>query len=67
MSFIDKDINATNALNWAREKNISWISHVDVDELIYPGSKDIRKILRRSPAGILRMTILEAVPEKLEY
>ncbi len=60
-------LNATNALNWAREMDISWIAHVDVDELIYPGTRDIKLMLRRSPVEILRMTILEAVPEELEY
>ena len=60
-------LNATNALKWAREMNIDWISHVDVDELIHLRRGDLRKILKKSPFGVIRMTIYEAIPEMLEF
>ena len=60
-------INATNALHWARNRGIRWISHIDVDELIYVGRGTLDRYLARTPFRIIRLTLLEVVPEKFDY
>ena len=60
-------INATNALKWAREKGIEWITHIDVDELIYTEKRNLKTYLQRTPFHIVRMTLLEVVPDRFEY
>lgn len=62
-----QSLNATNALFWSRVRGIDWITHVDVDELIYLDSGELKKKLTKTHFNILRFTILEAVPERLEY
>lgn len=58
--------NANWALAVAREKKIDWISHIDIDELIYT-QKNIKHILEKLPQStdILWLPPLEAVPERL--
>ena len=60
-------INATYALRLCREKRIDWISHIDADELLYPGGLALKKKLKRTPFKVLRYTVLEAIPEETSY
>lgn len=60
--------NANYALKLAREKGFDWLSHIDIDELIYI-RRDLKEFLGRIPKRIdfVRLPCLEAVPEKMHY
>lgn len=60
--------NANKALQWARERHIDWIVHIDSDELLYyPGR--LHDALDALPPNIevVRFRVYEAIPEKLHY
>lgn len=60
--------NANLALEWAKLKGYSWISHIDCDELLY-SQKNIISILQETNQNIDYLVALskESVPEKLQY
>ena len=58
-------INASYALELARESGISWLCHIDIDEIIYP-VKRLKQFLGRTHFKSIRFTVMEAVPETLK-
>ena len=58
------NVNAGAKMAW--ERGCTWITHIDVDELIHPLT-EIKHVLASSPADVIRYELLEAVPEQEEY
>lgn len=56
--------NASVAVKWAREEGLSFISHIDADELIYCVGK-LQQILHEHPGNVIRYHLHEAVAEQL--
>lgn len=58
--------NANWALSEAKKKGLDWISHIDIDELIYT-KKNLKQALANLPKSIdvLWLPPLEAIPEQL--
>lgn len=60
--------NANDALKIAREMNLEWIAHLDIDELILTRLK-LKDLLGKVSAKVdyVRLATLESVPEKMSY
>lgn len=57
--------NADLALAWAREAGIGWIAHIDADELLFVGGRDLADYVAAVPADCdaLAFRTWEALPE----
>jgi len=58
--------NATFCLELARDKGLTWLFHMDMDELIYPESDLATALQRAGDAAQIILPPLEAIPETLE-
>lgn len=59
-------VNVNEGVKIAINKNCSWITHIDCDELIQPLT-DIKKVLRDCRADALKFCLLEAVSDQEVY
>lgn len=58
---------ALHAMEIARSKNIEWITHIDVDELINTPKSQFKQILAQTKLDVIKYDLFEAIPEKLAY
>lgn len=60
-----QELNASYVFNLVKKNGYDWVAHLDSDELIYIDGS-LKSLLSEAPKGIdvLRLTALEAVPEK---
>jgi len=60
-------LNAQHALRRSRRRGISWLLHIDSDELFFPGRRSASEhfaMLHKTPCSIFSYCNLEAVPEE---
>lgn len=59
-------VNVQNGMSMAREMGFDWVAHVDCDELIRP-LMPIEALLATTDADALKLEMMEAVSERLDY
>ena len=59
-------VNVNHGMSLAAASGCNWVAHIDCDELIRP-LMPLEDILASTGADGLRMTVLEAVSEQLDY